>query len=39
MLAMLAAVSLLDPAGLGTRVAAVGRIGLRRIARRLERPG
>jgi hypothetical protein len=39
MLAMLAAVSLLDPAGLGTRVAAAGRNGRQRIARRLERPG
>jgi hypothetical protein len=39
MLATLAAVSLLDPAGLGTRVAAAGRAGRRRIARRLERPG
>jgi hypothetical protein len=39
MLATLAAVSLLDPAGLGTRVAAAGRAGLRRLARRLERPG
>jgi hypothetical protein len=39
MLVMLAAVSLLDPAGLGTRVAAAGRSGLQRIARRLERPG
>jgi hypothetical protein len=39
MLAMLAAVSLLDPAGLGTRVAAAGRRRLQRLARRLERPG
>jgi hypothetical protein len=39
MLALLAAVPLLDPAGLGTRVAAAGRGGLQRIARRLERPG
>jgi hypothetical protein len=39
MLALLAAVSLLDPAGLGTRVATAGRNGRQRIARRLERPG
>jgi hypothetical protein len=39
MLAMLAAASLLDPAGLRTRVAAAGRTRLQRIARRLERPG
>jgi hypothetical protein len=32
-------VSLLDPAGLRTRVAAAGRTGLQRITRRRERPG
>jgi hypothetical protein len=39
MLAALAAVPLLDPAGLSMRVAAAGGTRLRRIARRLERPG
>jgi hypothetical protein len=38
-LGLLAAVTLLDPAGLGPRVAAAAGHGLDRMARRLERPG
>jgi hypothetical protein len=38
-MALLAAVSLLDPAGLSTRVATASRSGLDRIVRRIDRPG
>jgi hypothetical protein len=38
-MALMAAVSLLDPAGLGTRVAAATWGGLERIVRRIDRPG
>ena len=38
-MALMAAVSLLDPAGLGTRVAAATWSGLERIVRRIDRPG
>jgi hypothetical protein len=38
-MALLAAVSLIDPAGLFMRVATASRSGLDRIVRRIDRPG
>ena len=38
-MALMVAVSLLDPAGWSTRVAAASRSGLDRIVRRIDRPG